>query len=86
MARELFIEQDAHRSLEPQTRPQGPQSLALAKREFANALDQSLVLTAPEQSSDFIMVSEEGNIQLITAILKNEAEIAIAAAFEKLVA
>ena len=36
MGRELFIEQDAHRSLEPQTRPQGPQSLALAKREFAN--------------------------------------------------
>jgi len=49
-------------------------------------LGQLLVLTAPEQSSDFIMVSEEGNIQLITAILKNEAEIAIAAAFEKLVA
>ena len=36
MGRELFIEQDAHRSLEPQTRPQEPQSHALAKREFAN--------------------------------------------------
>lgn len=49
---------------------------------FENSLP---VRATSQQSSDFIMVAQERNKQLIASVLENESEIAVAATLKKFV-
>jgi len=43
------------------------------------------IVAAAKKSSDLVVVTEERHEKLCTSVLKDESEIAVAAAFEKLV-
>ena len=44
------------------------------------------IVAAPKESCDLVVVAEEGDKKLGAAVLKNEAQIAVAAKLEKLAA
>ncbi len=44
------------------------------------------IAATPQQSPDFIVLAQERNEEILAPILKDEPEIAVAAALEKLVA
>lgn len=46
----------------------------------------SAIRAAAQEGSDLVMVAEKGNKKLVTSVLENESEIAVAAAFKQLAA
>jgi hypothetical protein len=53
---------------------------------FESMCPRSAITAAAKEGSDLVMVAEEGNKKVAAAILKNEPQSAVAAAFEKLAA